>query len=407
MAERKIFQWHPAAQLFAGARCIARPPVAAHGGFRALSATSTVAALEDLANVLGTGAGFCLHHLAWDAAVGADRGKFLTLTGGSSGQPKIIRRSQASWVRGFDINARLFELTLQDSVAVFGNLSHSLALYGVLEALHLGLDAYALDLCSASQQRACITSNDIRILYATPVQLRLLAGQHATDPMPSVRLILCGGGQLDAVSRGAIQRVFPRADLRVFYGAAETSFISLADADTPPGSVGKPYPGVDLDLRPVSDGPPGKDREVWVRSPYLFDAYANRTDSEARWDGGFLTVGELGHLDSDGNLWLTGRRSRLVKIADQNVSPEQVEALISSRPDVAECAVLPRPDPLRGHHLVAIVQGPGDDRMAQEIRDMCRRALGPLQTPRQVVFLERLPLLRSGKVDLRALEAGL
>tara|TARA_R110002049_G_scaffold44333_3_gene129919 strand:+ start:168180 stop:169421 length:1242 start_codon:yes stop_codon:yes gene_type:complete len=405
MAAADSFSWAADARLYAGAHRIR--VVAADGTeFRQIPARPTSAALDGLGAALLARAPFCLGDSALPANVTCAPGQILTLTGGSAGQPKAVRRTQASWIASFTANAARFTYGPADSIAVLGQLGHSLALYGVLEALHLGLDAHVLSDLGPGAQAARMAAAEVSTLYTTPTQLRLLARGATGQPLSALRLILCGGGALDADTRRAAATLAPKAAIHEFYGAAETSFITLSDATTPAGAVGRAYPGVTLRIL-TDDGKPTRGiGTVWVRSPYLFDGYALGHSTETRWRDGFVTVGEMGQLDEDGNLWLKGRRSRMITIADQNVFPETVEALITAHLRCA-CAVLPRPDPMRGQHLVAIVDAAPDraiaDQIATQITDACRARFGPLATPKQVFFHPSLPLLPSGKIDLTAL----
>ncbi|NUH66625.1 AMP-binding protein [Sulfitobacter sp. S0837] len=395
------FVWHDAARLFHGTQEVPRAPMSHGTLFRPLPATPAAEALPALTAALAACAPFCLSDHALPANLTCPLGGFLTLTGGASGQPKAVRRSQSSWIASFDVNAARFSLRPADSVAVLGQLSHSLSLYAVLEALHLGLDAHFLADQSPRSQAALIAQAGATILYATPTQLRLLA-RGARGPLSSLRLVLCGGGALDPATRTAVEALCPNAALHVFYGAAETSFITLADAQTPAGSVGRPYPGVALRLLDEAGDPTSGVGEIWVRSPYLFKGYAMGSSADTRWRDGFVSVGEMGKLDAEGNLWISGRRQRMVQIADQLVFPEVIEALIASKASVA-CAVLPREDALRGHHLVGVVEGTESAALADRIIADCRAAVGRLVAPRRVYFTQSLPLLPSGKIDLRAL----
>jgi len=177
---------------------------------------------------------------------------FETLTGGTSGAPRRIWRSQASWLASFAQNARLFGIGPGVSVSVLGRLAHSLSLYGALEALHLGARLHLLDGMRPDRQRAALAAHRVAVLYATPSQLRLLL--EAGGPiLPDMAVMLIGGSALDLPLRQALRRLCPGADIRAFFGAAETSFITLADDDTPEGSVGRPYPGVQISLR-CADG---------------------------------------------------------------------------------------------------------------------------------------------------------
>ncbi|MEX3316493.1 AMP-binding protein [Sulfitobacter sp. PS-8MA] len=399
MVAQDRFAWHEAARLFAGSQEVQRAPAGQCDMFRPLPALPAGDALSALGTAIAQRAPFCLSDRPLPPELTCPPGAFLTLTGGASGQPKAVRRSQASWIASFEVNAARFALRRADRVAVLGQLSHSLSLYAVLEALHLGLDAHVLADQSPRAQAARIAEMSATLIYATPTQLRLLA-RGARAPLASLRLVLCGGGALDAVTRSAVQALCPNAALHVFYGAAETSFITLADADTPEGSVGRPYPGVELRLLDEIGQPTAGIGEIWVRSPYLFQGYALGDSVDTRWRDGFVSVGEMGKRDADGHLWIMGRRQRMVQIADQLVFPEAVEAVITARMGAA-CAVLPRVDALRGHHLIAVVEG--DDTRAEEIIDLCRAEFGRLIAPRRVYPIAALPLLPSGKTDLRAL----
>ena len=396
MTTRDIFHWHSAARLFAELDEVFRRDARALDVFTEICATNTSDALAQLIRILGTGQSFCLYEKEPpDGFTAPKTGEFLTLTGGTSGRPKAVRRTQASWVASFDVNAHLFRLTSDDTIAVFGRLSHSLALYGLLEGLHLGLDVQVLAELSPGKQHAALLAKKTTVLYATPTQLRLLArGQVA--PLVDVRLILCGGGLLDGATEKQLSVLCPRADLRVFYGAAETSFIALSDNNTPQGSVGRAYPGVTFELR-------GPDGEIWVQSPYLFEGYASDESREAKCNDGFVSIGELGQRDSRGNLTIKGRKSRIVQIADQNVHLEEVEKVLIELPEIPTCAVIAQPDMSRGQKLVAVLEGPTDTKLVTKVRQHCRYRLNALMTPKSVFFIAELPLLPSGKTDLISL----
>jgi len=321
-----------------------------------------------------------------------DAGSFETLTSGSSGTPRRIRRSQASWIASFAVNAALFGIGPGVRVAIPGRLTQSLALYGATEAVYLGAEAHLLDGLRPDRQAAILGARRIDILYAAPAQLRLML-KAPPAPVPGLRLIITGGSKLDPATRARLALLFPAAEVREFYGAAETSFVTLSDGDTPEDSVGCPYPGTEIDLR----GPAGA-QKVWVRSPYLFAGYAGAPGG-AHWHDGWLTVGEIGAM-RDGFLVLSGRADRMVTVADQNVFPEEIEAFLLNQPGVTQAAVLPRANALRGQVLEAVVMG-GDP---AALLAACQQRLGPLKTPRRVHLVADWPLLASGKTDLAALQ---
>lgn len=414
------FRWHPAARLFDGAGQEVQP-LTWKGPILPDSPQGLAAAIGKAAFRIG----------APDQPPPEPHTEPIleTLTSGSTGQPRRIRRTQASWTASFAVNARL-GLGPEARVATLGRLVHSLSLYGAIEGLHLGAHVHLLADLRPDRQHAALVSRKISHLYATPAQLRLLTDDEGQ--CPDLRLILAGGSKLDATLRARLMSFAPAARICEFYGAAETSFITLADETTPDTSVGRPYPGVDLHLDPSG--------EVWVRSPYLFLGYAaperhNFPDSPAEgvaeaiprssgkvgetkpfasghgsgpastsWREGWISVGEIGEL-KDGFLYLKGRAGRMITIADQNVFPEEIEALLQTFPGVARAAVLPVPDRKRGHILIAVLQG--DPVQEPAILARLRSDLGPLKAPKSLIWWKDWPMLASGKTDLKALEASL
>lgn len=374
------FAWHPKARLFdaAGQAVARREP--RHGVIADHPASAALTALgAPTFRIGGTG----------PAPEAGPEPVFETLTGGSSGAPRRIRRTQASWIASFGVNAGLFGIGPDCKVAVLGQLIHSLALYGAIEALHLGAELHLLGDLRPDRQRAALAARGVRLLYATPAQLRLLVAAGGAA-LPNLRYALVGGSKLDPALRAAMAQMATACAVHEFYGAAEASFMTLAGPDTPPDAVGAAYPGVEL--RVIDD-------EVWVKSPYLFEGYASDPGS-ARWQDGWLSVGEMGSL-KDGQLYLAGRATRMVKVADQAVYPEEIETFLLAQTGVTQAAVLPRPDGLRGLHLVAVLQG--DAAQAQAIHQALRAQFGPLKSPKALIWRDEFALLPSGKPDLARL----
>ncbi|MBL4918851.1 AMP-binding protein [Szabonella alba] len=329
---------------------------------------------------------------------------FETLTSGSTGTPRRIARSFASWQAGFAVNAALFGTGTGARVGVIGRLSQSLALHGAVEALALGAELHLLDCLRPDRQRAELARRGVTLLWAAPAQLHLLTEAPGPD-LPALRWLLCGGAKLDSALRARVARLAPHAALREFFGAAETSFITLADAETPPETVGRPYPGVEIRLCDMS-GQPANEGRVQVRSPYLFNGYASDPGS-ARWlagAGGWLDLPEIARWEG-ANLRLLGRRDRMFTVAGQNLYPEAQESFALGLPGVARFALLPRPDGLRGQRPEAVVMG--DATCAAVILQALRAEFGATLAPRCLHWRADWPLLPSGKTDLAALMRGL
>ena len=153
------FTLHPEARLFVAATEVALRPVA---GGAVLPDRPAAAAL---AGALWRGSGFRIGGEGEPAAEG-----FETLTSGSSGQPRRIRRSVESWQASFAVNATLFGIGPGVPVAVPGRLSHSLSLYGAFEGLSLGARLHLMDGLRPDRQRHEMAVRKVALVYATPAQ---------------------------------------------------------------------------------------------------------------------------------------------------------------------------------------------------------------------------------------------
>ncbi len=314
---------------------------------------------------------------------------FGVLSGGTTGTPKRILRSQASWMESFRYHGQRWGLSHRDTYGILGAVAHSWALYGVLEGLHFGADLQLMAALGPRQQVDRIRMGTITVLNATPAQLRRLV--RATDrPMTSaIRLIAVCGARLEPALAAATRETFPGANLVEFYGTSETSFISVRVVGACPGArAGTPYPGVALRIS-------GAAGEIRVRSPLLalgeivdghdggekrFPTPAVRLLATDR--DGFLATGECGHLDEAGHLVVEGRLDRRYTVADMNVDPEAIETLLMDMDGVRAACVYPVADLARGSVSHAdVLIGTGDD--ATRIQAACRRELGSLIAPRR------------------------
>ena len=167
--------------------------------------------------------------------------------------------------------------------------------------------------------------------------------------------------------------------------------------------MGRAYPGVQIEVRNAQGAQISGIGEIWVKSPYLFDSYAAGESPLTRWQDGALSVGELGRLDADGHLWITGRMDRAVNIADTLISPEAIEREIAEALPQRACAVIPVPDPMRGQRLITVLEGADNADLSKTAQDAAIRAVGRNAAPRRVLFHPALPRLSSGKTDLATL----
>ncbi|MFN8511819.1 MAG: AMP-binding protein [Chloroflexia bacterium] len=171
---------------------------------------------------------------------------------------------------------------------------------------------------------------------------------------------------------------------------------------TPPGSVGKPNPGVEVRLLDDAGNEvaEGTTAEMVVRSPSMMLGYLDDPEATAAiLRDGWLYTGDLAHRDAAGFYYIEGRRGLQINVGGSKVAPEEVEAVLLQHPGVREAVAVPQPDRSRGEVVRAIVVPEGDAPDAQALRRFCRARLAGYKVPRSIEFRsEPLPRSALGKV---------
>ena len=398
------FRWHADAQLILpDGTCLDEPqhhfstaaeahPICRFFDLLNHQSTPLIGAAEQVEAVLGANAnsGFC------------------AMSGGTTGPPKVIQRSFASWIETFQLHARRFEKQDPRRYSTLGDLQHSLTLYGAIEALHIGAIYNPLGGISPRRQLSKLQSARVNVLYATPTQIRLLLiVKRQKSGLEALRHVMLGGGALDQETRVQLKRCAPAAEITEFFGTSEASFICASDRTTPLGSVGRPYPGVALAIRDAQGAPcpSASAGDIWLRSPYVFSKYRSGADPDVIWRDDWLSIGEIGYQDSQGYLYLKGRRARAFQVADQTVYPEVIEAKLSQHTGIEAAVVFACPDAKRGAVIVAVVAA-GSGALPKDLQAWASHHLPLRARPAKYVLkpLAQWPVLNSGKPDLQALK---
>jgi fatty-acyl-CoA synthase len=223
---------------------------------------------------------------------------------------------------------------------------------------------------------------------------------------------------LDAVLTGAepvpvpvirrFNEVLPETTLIQGYGMSEgptiATYLRAEDAIRKAGSCGKPV--TNCELRVVDDAdrdlPPNETGEVLTRSPATMVGYWNRESASAEaLRGGWMHTGDLGTLDEEGFLTISGRKKDMFISGGLNVYPAEIESVLLGEPGVAECAVFGVPDDRWGETGRAlVVPKPGATLEAAALRERCREVLASYKVPARIeIRAEPLPRTASGKVQ--------
>ncbi len=198
-----------------------------------------------------------------------------------------------------------------------------------------------------------------------------------------------------------------------FYGGSEgigTTMIGPVDWKTHKGSVGKAVLG---EVRIVGEAgsvvEPGQIGKIFFAGGPTFEYYNDPEKTRAAYnEAGWATYGDIGHLDAEGYLYLSGRRTDLIISGGVNIYPQEIEDCLSRHEAVFDVAVIGVPNTEFGEEVKAVVQlrnhADASEALAVELMAYCRSALSPVKTPRSVDFDAALPRQENGKLLKRLIK---
>ena len=260
---------------------------------------------------------------------------------------------------------------------------------------------------------ALMAKAGVRNVFMPATALRLLR----TTPAPpglALRSLASGG---ETLGEGLLDwgRATFGLTINEFYGQTEANLLvaNCADLFPPaPGSMGRAVPGHDVAVI-GPDGArlsPGALGDIAARRPdpvMMLRYWNNPAATEAKFRGDWLVTGDQGRADEEGNLFFVGRDDDVITSSGYRIGPGEVEECLTRHPAVALAAVVGVPDALRTERVKAfLVLRPGHDpgeALAREIQDFVRTRLAAHEYPREIAFLEALPMTATGKVMRRAL----
>jgi acyl-CoA synthetase (AMP-forming)/AMP-acid ligase II len=339
-------------------------------------------------------------------------GRIVMLTSGTTGVPKGARRPTPSGFAPLAAIISRIPLRTHDRVLIAAPLFHAWGFAGLQVTLALRGTAVLRRRFDPLDVARTIAGNECEALLAVPVMLqRLLEAVAAPPDRPPGRLrVVAASGS--ALAGGLATRFMDAYGdvLYNLYGSTEASWVSIAtpaELRRAPGTAGRPPAGTRVVIRSQAGErlPPGRTGRILVGNDMLFEGYTHQeqpglAESAARRPAdGLLATGDLGHLDSDGLLYVDGREDDLVVSGGENVLPAAVEDLLAGLPQVREVAVVGVPDPSYGARLAAwIVLRPGEALDPDAVREYVRRNLARFAVPRDVWFVAGLPRNATGKV---------
>ena len=352
--------------------------------------------------------------------VGLDDAATIIFSSGSTGDPKGVVLTHYNIVSDIEAIRRMYRVLPHDRLAAILPFFHSFGYTMFWFAKTTGMgSAFHPSPLEALAVGQLVERFSVTVLMATPTFLQLYLRRVAPSQFGSLRLVLAGAERLPDSLLAAFEDGFGIRPMEG-YGLTECSpvvAVNAFDYRAPgffqPGSrrgfVGQPIPGVSIrNVSPTSFAPLGANEEglVLVKGPNVMTGYLGRPDlTEKAFVDGWYNSGDLGLLSDDGFLKITGRLSRFSKIGGEMVPHGRVEEALheAAKVDGQQFAVTSVGDAKKGEKL-AVLTTLDNAKVDAALRRLPEMGLPNLFIPRRenIVRVDAIPMLGSGKLDLRA-----
>jgi len=362
----------------------------------------------------------------------ADAESTIIFTGGSTGKPKAVARLHKGEYESIATLARngmrgATEPYPAASPATPPNLvclplAHAGGQKSTLFSFHVGRTVLLLSRFEVGKVVELIKQYRVTNLTLMPTMMHDLSGFPGGADLSSVRSVLATGQELRPAVRMKFEERFG-IPIVSNYGSTEAGTIAswsrsdIRAGKWKPGSVGKLLPGVAVEIRGEDRKPlpPGEVGEICVASTMATRYVGEDAGEGSLLENGWVNTGDVGWLDEDDVLFLTGRVRELIKCGGLQVWPTELEEVVLSHPQVNDAAVIGRPDDRLGEVPVAyVVPREGSGITRDELIAYCRDRVAHYKAIRDAVLVEALPRTDVGKLakstlvewDLRNSTAG-
>lgn len=354
--------------------------------------------------------------IRWPALAGDDDLAVLLYTSGTSGRPKGVMLTHGNLTANIRQIRDWVDFTPADTLLGVLPQFHTFGLT-VLTLLPLWVGCKVVYTARFAPPKIIRLLREHRptALIAIPSMYNALLHTKNTEPddFSSLRFIVSGGEPLPQAVFDGFREKFG-VTINEGYGLTETAPVTnwCRPQEFRPHSVGRRLPRIEqriVDLETGRDVPPGTgEGEIRIAGPNVMRGYFNLPDeTNAAFDAqGFFRTGDIGRMDEEGHLYVTGRLKEMLIVGGENVFPREIEEVLNRHPEVAASGVIGMQDPVRGELPVAFVElVEGAEFDERELIAHCRANLPGYKAPRRIYYVEALPRNPTGKVMRRELKA--
>ena len=333
-------------------------------------------------------------------------------TSGTTGRPKGVVLTHENLGENVSACQQAGAFDHRDAFLCLLPFFHTYAITGtILLPLLNGAKMVLVDRFQPLKVLKLIEEHRITAFLAIPSMYRVMAATEGSFDLKSVRFPISGGEPLPVAIAEAFEKRF---GVPIFEGYGQTEAAPVVTLNVPGGrklgSVGRALPGVAIAIwdeakNALSVGEIG---EIMVRGSNVMEGYYHLAEETARTiTNGWLHTGDLGKIDAEGFVTITGRKKDLIISAGENIYPREIEEVLVTHPKIKEAAVIGVKDEVRGEVPKAfVIARDGMTVDEKELRSFCRDNLANFKVPKHFEVVADLPRTPTGKVLKRLLPTG-
>jgi long-chain acyl-CoA synthetase len=333
-------------------------------------------------------------------------------TSGTTGRPKGVILTHDNLAANVESCQQAGEFDHRDGFLCLLPFFHTYAITGTfLLPLLNGSRMVLVDRFQPTKVLGLIQEHRISVFLAIPSMYRVLAMTDGDFDVSSVRFPISGGEPLPVTTAEAFEKRFK---VPIFEGYGQTEAAPVVTLNTPdkrkPGTIGRALPDVEVAVWDDQNQvlPVGQVGEIMVRGRNVMKGYHRLPEETAKTiTNGWLHTGDLGKMDDEGFITITGRKKDLIISAGENIYPREIEEALAQHPKVKEVAVIGVKDQVRGEVPKAfVIPKDGCTLDEKELRSYCRECLANYKIPKHFEIVADLPRTPTGKVLKRMLSAN-
>ncbi|UGV41749.1 acyl--CoA ligase [Methanococcoides orientis] len=339
-----------------------------------------------------------------------DQLRLVMYTSGTTGAPKGVMLSDENLIANANSIIEVLSITPKDKAAQVISPHHAFG-NSIINSQLVAGGSIKIGSLTFLESTFKLVESGVTIFYGVPSTYRILLKYPSSfqRSFRNVRLAASAGGAMEVEIIDQIKQLNDRIEIIPMYGQTEAtarlSYLPSKDLEKYPDAIGRPIPGVELDVVDDNKKPvePGVTGELIARGNNILIGYLNDEEATSKKViDGWMYTGDLAKKLPNGYFKLLGRKDDLIKVADHRINPREVEKYIGKNNEVSDVFIVPVDHEYLGN-AISLMVIPTQDTEVEALYSFCRKNLPGFLCPLEIILIENLPLSKSGKISNRSI----